>query len=111
MNAFTASPTSRGREDTARLLDAAADPIRLSIVFLLGRERRLNVGDIAMQFPRISRPAVSHHLRVLKDAGIVVSERVGQEVFYSLDRMRIVDALRDLAAEIEACCSPNDPAS
>ena len=105
MNAFTLSAASHQAE-VARLLDAAADPIRLNIVFLLAREQRLNVGDIAARFPKISRPAVSHHLRVLKDAGAVAAEKVGQEVFYSLDRTRVVDALRQLAAEIEACCAP-----
>jgi DNA-binding transcriptional ArsR family regulator len=103
MNAFTLSAASHQAE-VARLLDAAADPIRLNIVFLLAREQRLNVGDIAARFPKISRPAVSHHLRVLKDAGAVAAEKVGQEVYYSLDRNRVVDALRQLAAEIEACC-------
>jgi DNA-binding transcriptional ArsR family regulator len=106
MNAFTLSAASHPGE-VARLLDAAADPIRLNIVFLLARENRLNVGDIAARFPKISRPAVSHHLRVLKDAGAVTAEKVGQEVFYSLDRTRVVDALRQLAAEIEACCAPD----
>ena len=103
MNSFTLSAAGHQAE-VARLLDAAADPIRLNIVFLLAREQRLNVGDIAARFPKISRPAVSHHLRVLKDAGAVAAEKVGQEVFYSLDRTRVVDALRQLAAEIEACC-------
>ncbi len=107
MNAFTVTPPNHQAE-VARLLDAAADPIRLNIVFLLAREQRLNVGDIAARFPKISRPAVSHHLRVLKDAGAVVADKVGQEVYYSLDRVRVVDALRELAAEIEACC-PQKP--
>ena len=107
MNAFTVSAASHPSE-VARLLDAAADPIRLNIVFLLAREQRLNVGDIAVRFPKISRPAVSHHLKVLKDAGAVVADKVGQEVYYSLDRTRIVDALRQLAAEIEACCVPEN---
>ncbi len=103
MNTFTVSSPNQ-RAEVARLLDAAADPIRLNIVFLLGREKRLNVGDIAAHFPKISRPAVSHHLRVLKDAGAVTADKVGQEVYYSLDRERVVEALRQLAAEIEACC-------
>src|SRR5512140_2825051 len=98
MNTFTASPTATHQADVARLLDAAADPIRLNIVFLLARETRLNVGDIAARFPKISRPAVSHHLRVLKDAGAVTADKVGQEVYYSLDRTQVVDALRRLAA-------------
>lgn len=105
MNTFTLAANSTHQAEVARLLDAAADPIRLNIVFLLAREQRLNVGDIAARFPKISRPAVSHHLRVLKDAGAVVADKVGQEVYYSLDRTQVVDALRQLAAEIEACCS------
>lgn len=108
MNAFTL-PAASHQAEVARLLDAAADPIRLNIVFLLAREQRLNVGDIAARFPKISRPAVSHHLRVLKDAGAVAAEKVGQEVYYSLDRTRVVDALRQLAAEIEACCPAESP--
>jgi ArsR family transcriptional regulator, arsenate/arsenite/antimonite-responsive transcriptional repressor len=103
MNAFTVVAPSHQAE-VARLLDAAADPVRLNIVFLLAREKRLNVGDIAARFPKISRPAVSHHLKVLKDAGAVAADKVGQEVYYSLDRERVVDALRRLASEIEACC-------
>lgn len=103
MNLFTVTEASHPSE-VARLLDAAADPIRLSIVFLLAREKRLNVGDIASHYPKISRPAVSHHLRVLKDARAVEAEKVGQEVYYSLDRTHVVDALRQLASEIEDCC-------
>jgi len=106
MNAFTV-PVASHPSEVARLLDAAADPIRLNIVFLLAREQRLCVGDIAAHFPKISRPGISHHLRVLKDAGAVAAEKVGQEVYYSLDRTRVVDALRQLASEIEACC-PTD---
>jgi Bacterial regulatory protein, arsR family. len=49
---------------------------------------------------------VSHHLRVLKDAGVVRSEEMGQEVYYLLDRLRIVDTLRQLADAIDACCCP-----
>lgn len=106
MHALIEDEPSAERESLSRLLDAASDPIRLGIVFLLGRSGRLNVGDIASNVPRISRPAVSHHLRVLKDAGVVRSEKVGQEVFYWLDRAVIVDTLRRLAAAIDACCLP-----
>jgi len=62
----------------------------------LGHQGRRNVGDIASQF-RLSRPAISHHLKVLKDAGVLDSEKVGQEVYYWLARERIVATLRALA--------------
>ena len=87
-----------------RLLDGVRDPIRWEIILLLGRGRAMNVGDITTQF-RISRPAISHHLKVLKDAGIVRSDKIGQEVFYHLDRDRIVAGLRQIADLIENCCT------
>ncbi len=93
-------------EDMIRLLDAVRDPVRMEIVLLLGRPGRLNVGEIASQF-RLSRPAISHHLKVLKDARVLHSEKIGQEIFYQLDRIRIVKGLRDLADAIESCCPPS----
>ena len=54
------------------------------------------MGDIAGQF-HLSRPAISHHLKVLKDAGVLDSEKVGQEVYYWLECERIVATLRALA--------------
>jgi DNA-binding transcriptional ArsR family regulator len=64
------------------------------------------VGEIAAQF-HVSRPAISHHLKVLKDAGMVISERTGQEIYYHLDRGRIIDGLRQIADAIESCCPPS----
>lgn len=87
-------------EALTRMLDAVSDPVRMKILFLLCETRRLNVGDIASQF-RISRPAISHHLKVLKDARVLHSEKVGQEVYYWSDREYIVALLRKLADEIE----------
>lgn len=49
---------------------AIADPTRREILVLLG-EGDLRAGDIAEAFPRISRPAVSKHLRVLREAGLI----------------------------------------
>jgi ArsR family transcriptional regulator, arsenate/arsenite/antimonite-responsive transcriptional repressor len=96
--------TPTENEDAKLLLDGVRDPIRMEIVFLLGHGQPMNVGDITSHF-KISRPAISHHLKVLKDAGIVGSEKVGQEVFYHLDRTRVVAGLRRIADSIEKCCS------
>jgi DNA-binding transcriptional ArsR family regulator len=94
--------------DSQRLLDSIRDPVRMDIILLLGKASPMNVGDIASQF-RISRPAISHHLKVLKDAGIVLSEKNGQEIYYRLDRAHLVAGLRMIADIIENCCS-SDPA-
>lgn len=88
-----------------RMLDALRDPVRLEIVLVLGRRGRTNVGDIAAQFKQ-SRPAISHHLKILKDAGLVESEKLGQEIHYWVERERIAAGLRALADLIETCCLP-----
>ena len=64
-------------------LGLLGDPSRRAIFELLGR-RPCSVGELAVQLP-ISRPAVSQHLRVLKDGGLVVSEPVGTRRVYRLN--------------------------
>lgn len=63
---------------------ALADPTRRSVFETL-REGPRSVGDLARGLP-VSRPAVSQHLRVLKNAGLVRERRVGTRNFYSVDR-------------------------
>ncbi|MET8799097.1 metalloregulator ArsR/SmtB family transcription factor [Nocardia sp. NPDC004568] len=62
---------------------AIADPIRREILEMLGGTRH-TAGTIAARFP-ISRPAVSRHLRVLRDSGLVRDELVGRQRYYALD--------------------------
>ncbi len=62
---------------------AIADPVRREIMVLL-RERMMTAGEIADCFD-ISRPAVSRHLRVLRECGLVVDEVRGRERVYRLD--------------------------
>ena len=66
-----------------RPLDALGDPTRRAIFEQLG-ERPLAVVDLAAQLP-VSRPAVSQHLKVLKEAGLVRDVQVGTRRVYSLD--------------------------
>ncbi len=81
-----------------RFFTAMGDPVRQQIVMLL-RAGPLNVGEIAQQFT-ISRPAISHHLHVLKEANIVESEKSGQEVYYRLHAAYIVELLRTMADKL-----------
>jgi DNA-binding transcriptional ArsR family regulator len=64
-------------------LGLLGDPTRRAIFELLAR-RPSSVGDLARQLP-VSRPAVSQHLRVLKDGGLVVSQSAGTRRVYQLD--------------------------
>ena len=59
------------------------DPTRRAIFELLAR-RPSTVGELAQQLP-ITRPAVSQHLRVLKDGGLVVSQAQGTRRIYRLN--------------------------
>ena len=66
-----------------RLLAALADPVRLSFV----RQLVENEGVCACDFSEcctVSQPTISHHLKVLRGAGVVTSERRGTNVVYSL---------------------------
>jgi len=74
-----------------RALDALGDPTRRAIFELLA-ERPSAVGELAEQLP-VSRPAVSQHLKVLKEAGLVVDVRDGTRRIYELDP-RGIDELR-----------------
>jgi DNA-binding transcriptional ArsR family regulator len=67
-----------------RVLAALADPVRRQIVELLATGE-VGAGEIAARFP-VSRPAVSRHLRVLREAGLVASEVRAQRRVYRLER-------------------------
>jgi DNA-binding transcriptional ArsR family regulator len=67
----------------ASALLALGDPTRLAIVEHL-IEGPLAVVDLAKQLP-VTRPAVSQHLRILKDAGLVIDERAGNRRIYRVD--------------------------
>lgn len=82
---------------------AMIEPTRCRILALLGQRGRLCVGDVAKCF-KISRPAISHHLKILKTSGLVETEREGQEIYYSARIDRITGLLRGLADSLESCC-------
>lgn len=70
---------------------ALADPTRRAVLELLRDEGTLPAGRIASRFPRVSRAAVSKHLRVLREAELVHAREVGREWHYSLDPEPLVE--------------------
>ena len=74
-------------------LHAVADPTRRGILRLV-RDGERAAGEIAREFPAISRPAVSQHLRVLANAGLVDVERAGNRRLYRLRPDGFDDAAR-----------------
>jgi DNA-binding transcriptional ArsR family regulator len=82
----------------ADVFDAIASPVRREILGLLRHGER-PVHDLAASFA-MTRPAVSQHLRVLREAGLVREERVGRERRYRLDA-RPLRAVADWAGHYE----------
>ena len=66
-----------------QLLAALADPVRLSIVRQLSSVEDVCACDFS-ECCSVSQPTISHHLKVLRDAGVVTSQRQGTNIVYSL---------------------------
>lgn len=82
--------------------NAMADPTRRKILNMLKKED-MNAGEIAEKF-NITKPSVSHHLSILKQAELVTSRKEGQRVIYSINTSIVEDLLsviRSLAQKEE----------
>jgi DNA-binding transcriptional ArsR family regulator len=90
---------SADERDVLRVLQALGSESRLKIVRLLAGSGSLCVGALACRLD-VTQSAVSQHLRVLEEAGLVQSERRGMKVHYSLVRQVLEDSLAGLAASI-----------
>lgn len=89
---------------SAPIFSALGDAFRQDIVMLLAQQERLNVNQIAERMP-LSRPAISHHLKVLLTAGLVQMERVSRENFYTLSVDNALATLRLFVEQAEVSCT------
>ena len=78
------------------LFDALSDPTRRAVLRMLRGGSR-PAGEIAEAF-ELSKPTMSHHLRVLKSAGLVRSERRGTSVVYTLQSTVLEDVVAELVS-------------
>ncbi len=76
----------------ARMFVALGDQHRQRILLMFEPGERLNVAQI-VEASTLSRSAVAHHLRVLREAGVLKSEKVGKETHYWPDALALRDAL------------------
>lgn len=83
----------------AQMCQGLADPKRILILYALDEEPR-RVTDLAEALD-IPQPTVSHHLKILRNRGLVTAEREGTAAFYSLTDRRVIEAL-DLLREMMA---------
>ena len=80
------------------LLKGVAHPIRLSIMELLSNHPKMCVTDIHEQIG-VEQAVASQHLKILKDKGILISEKEGKKIFYFIKN----EKFKQLLAYIEEC--------
>lgn len=87
--------------DRMDAFSALADPNRRAIVELLAQRGELAASEIAAQFP-ISAPAVSQHLKVLREANVLLMEKRAQQRIYRInpDAMRAVEGWAHRMAQV-----------
>ncbi len=83
-------------EEEATLLhryicEGVGDPKRLMLLYLVA-EHPHNVSELTEALG-VSQPTVSHHLRILRERGMVIAQKEGTTIYYSLGDPRILDAL------------------
>jgi DNA-binding transcriptional ArsR family regulator len=82
--------------DIAKVFVAMGDTHRQRILLTFEKGERLNVGQIA-DVSTLSRSAVSHHLKIMREAGVLGSEKIGKEVWFWIEREALRDALSGVA--------------
>lgn len=80
----------------AKALSLSGNEIRLKILFLLHKESKLCPCDMS-DILDMTVPAISQHLKKLREGGLVVSEKVGQTIFYSLkmENLKVIAPILD----------------
>jgi ArsR family transcriptional regulator, arsenate/arsenite/antimonite-responsive transcriptional repressor len=86
-----------------KCLAAMSDPTRQQLVALLSKER-LNVTQLTERIA-LSQPAISHHLRILMEAGVLRQERRGRERVYRLDTICCEGLADEFRRFINQCCA------
>jgi ArsR family transcriptional regulator, arsenate/arsenite/antimonite-responsive transcriptional repressor len=76
---------------TNKTFRALADPTRRQILALL-RHGEITAGALAQKFD-MTKPAMSHHFNVLKDADLITSRREGQQIWYALNTTVVQDVI------------------
>jgi len=100
-------------EEAARLMEMLSQPIRLKILCIL-LDREQSVLKLAEQ-AGLSQPAMSHHLKKLRDAGLVKTRRDAQTIYYSLkgdEASAVIELLHDLyCSKGQEPCGSDDEAA
>lgn len=80
--------------------DMLRDPQRQQIISELVKNKALTVTEIA-DLSHLSMPAISHHLKLLNQAGLVSSQKVGTKKIYRPELRHMIDGMQDLINNLE----------
>jgi DNA-binding transcriptional ArsR family regulator len=99
--------------DCVAFCRALADDTRQEILQLLQKKGAMRVNDSVAAFKRSSQPTISHHLKILKQEGLVAARREGKEIYYSLNEENVEECcgmlwakfvpLKSIAARFAVC--------
>ncbi|MCC6495480.1 MAG: metalloregulator ArsR/SmtB family transcription factor [Propionibacteriaceae bacterium] len=94
-------------QDVASVMKALSEPVRLRLVQLVAFsvDGELSAGELGESID-LSQPTISHHLKVLFEAGVLVRSRSGTQISYALSRAVLVEVSEALAALAAASTSP-----
>ena len=92
------SPSEADFQTVAALMKQLGDPSRLRIFWILCHVEEC-VTDIAAMM-NMTSPAVSHHLRLLKDSGLITSRREGKEMYYTASTSDLAQELHTVIEKI-----------
>ena len=76
----------------SKVFTALGDERRQRILLLFQRGEKLNAGQIAAACP-LAQSTVSHHLKILREAGVLQSEKIGKEVYFWIEQTQLKEAL------------------
>ncbi len=85
----------------SKVYTALGDEHRQRILLTFSPGERLNVGQI-VEVSTLSRSAVSHHLKILRDAGVLESRKEGKEVYFWINKAFLVDTMETVVDYIRS---------
>jgi DNA-binding transcriptional ArsR family regulator len=83
----------------SKVYTALGDEHRQRILLTFSPGERLNIGQI-VGVSTLSRTAVSHHLRTLRDAGVLESQKEGKEVYFWINKAFLIEAMETVVSYI-----------
>ncbi|MBP7446033.1 ArsR/SmtB family transcription factor [Zoogloea sp.] len=86
--------------DIAAVFTALGDEHRQRILLTFESGEKLNVGQIA-EVSTLARSTVSHHLKVLREARVLISEREGKEIYFRVNKSFLQDAFGKVSAYLD----------